>query len=79
LLYLTNDRKLMALEVNAGATFEPGLPKALFDIRIRGAFGGRTIYAVSRDGQRFLTSDIFESSTPSPITVVLNWTADLKR
>ena len=78
LLYITNDRKLMALQLNAGARFEPGLPKALFDIRIRGA-GGRTVYAVSRDGQRFLTSDINESSTPSPITVVLNWTADLKR
>jgi eukaryotic-like serine/threonine-protein kinase len=78
LFYTTNDRKLMALELNAGAKFEPGLPKALFDIRMRGT-GGRSIYAVSRDGQRFLTSDISESSTPSPITVVLNWTADLKR
>jgi Tol biopolymer transport system component/tRNA A-37 threonylcarbamoyl transferase component Bud32 len=78
LLYISNDRKLMALEWNAGATFEPGLPKALFDIRTRGG-GSRTIYAVSSDGQRFLTNDRFESSTPSPITVVLNWTADLKR
>ena len=68
----------MAVEVKPGSTFEYSLPKTLFDLHTRGG-GSRTTYAVSSDGQRFLTSDMIESSAPSPITVVLNWTADLKR
>jgi Tol biopolymer transport system component len=78
LFYGATDRKLMAVEVKEGSTFEYGLPKALFDLHGRGG-GSRTTYAISRDGQRFLISDMIESSAPSPITVVLNWTADLKR
>jgi hypothetical protein len=38
----------------------------------------RDNYAVSGDGQRFLINDFTETSAP-PLTVVLNWTADLKR
>ncbi len=78
LFYFTADRKLMAVEVKAGSTFESSLPKSLFGMNTRGG-GSRTTYAVSRDGQRFLTSDMMEISGPSPITVVLNWTTDLKR
>ena len=76
LFYVTTDRKLMAVELNTDSTFGYSLPKPLFDTRIR---GGLRAYAVSRDGQRFLINDLIESSGPSPITVVLNWTADLKR
>jgi hypothetical protein len=33
----------------------------------------------SRDGQRFLVNTESGDSSPSPITVVLNWTAGLKK
>jgi hypothetical protein len=36
-------------------------------------------FDVSGDGQRFLIPVQVEESLPEPITVVLNWTADLKR
>ena len=36
-------------------------------------------YDVSSDGQRFLISTTVEDLTASPLTVVLNWTSDLKK
>lgn len=87
LFYLTPDGKLMAVEVKAGSTFEAVAAKPLFDEKISrwfasGAGAGinsRDNYAVSSDGQRFLRNDLMEVSGSPPITVVLNWTADLKR
>jgi len=38
----------------------------------------RDNYAVSSDGQRFLINNFNDVSAPV-LTVVLNWTADLKR
>ena len=37
------------------------------------------VYAVTADGQRFLVNTAVEQKTSSPITLVINWTADLKR
>jgi serine/threonine protein kinase len=78
LFYISADRKLVAVEVKAGSTFAAGATKPLFDIHVKGFLPTVSNYAVSRDGQRFLTNDFAETSAP-PITVVLNWTADLKR
>ena len=36
-------------------------------------------YDVSRDGQRFLIDVAFEESEQSPVTIVLNWQAELGR
>jgi Tol biopolymer transport system component len=84
LFYLSPDGKLMAVEVKAGSAFEVGVPKPIFDTHIRrdvsrGILGSRDNYAVSSDGQRFLAIDLTEASASSPLTVVLNWAADLKR
>jgi len=82
LFYISADRKLMAVDVKVdGATFEPGVPKALFELRIPAGPlpGPRNWYDVSKDGQRFLVTTNLEESTAQPTTVVLNWTADLKR
>jgi hypothetical protein len=35
-------------------------------------------YAVALDGQRFLILAPVEANNPAPMTVVLNWAADLK-
>jgi hypothetical protein len=75
LFYIGADGKMMVVAVKAGSTFEAGAPKPLFNTRLKGTLNS---YAVSSDGQRFLINDVTETSAP-PITVVLNWTADLKR
>jgi hypothetical protein len=64
---------------------EVGAPLALFSIRL--AVGGniaggsnlaRAQYAVDRDG-RFLMITPVDDAVTSPITIVLNWAAALKR
>jgi Tol biopolymer transport system component len=82
LFYISADRKLMAVEVSgSGPTFDAGTPKELFGLRIQsvGLPGPRNFYAAARDGQRFLVVSVSGDPTASPTTVVLNWTADLKR
>jgi eukaryotic-like serine/threonine-protein kinase len=78
ILYLARDNKLMSAEVNSkGSAFEIGTTKSLFQTR---AIGGLdSPYAVSPDGQRFLVNTAPEQTESVPITVVLNWTAGLKR
>jgi hypothetical protein len=75
--YLSEDRKLMAVSVGVGPSF--GIPKPLFQTRVpAGVIANRTHYVPSRDGKRFLVNMGIDAPT-SPITVVLNWTATLKK
>jgi hypothetical protein len=77
----------MAVDVKAGSTFETVAAKSLFEARVRGWIGlgvgtglnARDNYAVSRDGQRFLLNSLTEVSASTPVIVVMNWTADLKK
>lgn len=79
LFYLSADHKLMALEVNTeGPTFEHHAPNALFVTRVGGIDTPGDYYAVTADGQRFLLNNLVEEAAHTPISVVLNWTADLK-
>jgi hypothetical protein len=85
LYYLASDLKLMAAPVRgdpAGAGLEVGAPMALFQTRLTlqgvGAPDPRQTYDVTADGQRFLLNLAAEESG-SPITVILNWTAGLRR
>ncbi len=76
--YLSEDRKLMAVAVGAGPSF--AVPKVLFQTRVpEGVTPRRTHYVPSRDGQRFLVNTQSLDASPSPITVVLNWQAELKK
>ncbi len=78
LFYLAPDRKLMAVQVKAGAGFQAGIPRPLFQTRVAGfSFLGR--YAVTADGQRFLISSEAEGAAGEPATVILNWPAALKK
>jgi hypothetical protein len=38
----------------------------------------RNHYAVTADGQRFLVNSTLEETGATPISVVVNWAADLK-
>ncbi|MBA2525783.1 MAG: serine/threonine-protein kinase [Pyrinomonadaceae bacterium] len=79
LFYIAADRKLMAVDVKLGATFEAGVPKALFGTRVLTLTDNfRNHYAVTADGQRFLINSNVEETSIAPISVVVNWTADLK-
>jgi eukaryotic-like serine/threonine-protein kinase len=78
LFYHAPDGKLMAVAVKDGASFEAGPAVALFDFRP----GGNLLtayYSVTADGQKFLLSTIVETEATAPLTVVINWTANLKR
>jgi Tol biopolymer transport system component len=76
--YLSEDRKLMAVPVGAGPSF--AVPKMLFQTRVsEGVTSRRTHYVPSRDGQRFLVNTQSVDASPNPITVVLNWQAELKK
>jgi Tol biopolymer transport system component len=77
IFYLAPDNKLMVSEVNVkGETFEVGATLPLFVIRVGGP---GNVYDVTADGQRFLVNVAVEQQTTSPITLVLNWTTDLKK
>jgi Tol biopolymer transport system component/predicted Ser/Thr protein kinase len=71
LFYAARGGKLMVVDVGSNGEF--GAPKELFQVR------GAGDYAVARDGQRFLVAVGLEDPTTAPATVVLNWTADLKK
>ena len=76
LYYIAPDRKMMAVPVKLGPPFEPGVAVPLFDTRVVGFHS----YDVSPDG-RFLLYTPSEAEAPasSPVTIVLNWQAGLKR
>jgi Tol biopolymer transport system component/predicted Ser/Thr protein kinase len=76
LFYVTAGQKLMAVTVQTDSTFQAGRPHALFEPRF---FQPVIPYAVSADGQRFLVNTPLEEDNSSPVTVVLNWTAELKK
>lgn len=82
IFYVSADRKLMSAEVKAsGSTFEVAEPRVLFEMRIQsvGLPGPRNFFAVTRDSQRFLVNSLSADNKFRLTTVVLNWTADLKR
>jgi eukaryotic-like serine/threonine-protein kinase len=85
LFYISPESKLMAVEVSASPVFKAGIPKALFTAITwvnAGPMPGPTPYDVTADGKKFLiiTHGVGAGSPgATPITVVLNWTALLKR
>jgi eukaryotic-like serine/threonine-protein kinase len=76
--YLTRNRKLMAVPVNGGPSF--GVPKPLFQTQVPSGVNSLNMhYVPTRDGRRFLVNTRVGEPAPNPITVVLNWTAALKK
>jgi Tol biopolymer transport system component len=83
LFFLDTDGTMMAAPLKSDTGFEAGPPAPLFDTPLKGRAAGQTsarsIYAVSADGQRFLFTQGGDQGNSAPITVVLNWTAALKK
>src|SRR5262249_8370918 len=76
LFYSTLDGKMMAATVNViGSTFGGGTGRELFQIP---AIEDSPTYDVSADGQKFLVSTREDIGAAPTITVILNWTEELK-
>jgi eukaryotic-like serine/threonine-protein kinase len=83
LFYIASDQKLMALPVKTVGTptsaFEVGPPQLLFEVE---PLGLNTFpYQPAADGQRFLVNAPAggEAAAATPITVVLDWQAGLRK
>lgn len=80
LFFIDADGQLMATDVKtSGSEFEFGAPKALFKTRMLARFGSTHEYDVSPDGKRFVIGTLVGEATAPPPTVILNWTAALKK
>jgi Tol biopolymer transport system component len=78
LFYVNADGMLMAVPITAGAsTFEWGAPQPLFQTMFRG--GTYASYVPARDGQQFLVNVPPGLEDVTPITVLVNWTAALRK
>ena len=77
LFYLTLDSKLEAVDVRSGAILDTSTPHTLFraPVTVNPNAGE---YCVTGDGKRFIFREPV-GETAAPVTVVLNWTAGLKR
>lgn len=79
LFYLSPGNEVMAVAVKTDSrTLQAGVPQTLFQAQLS-PMGGRNNYALSPDGQRLLMLVPAGDAKPSPVTVVLNWPALLKK
>jgi eukaryotic-like serine/threonine-protein kinase len=67
-LFYLDDKKVMAVDVRAGTTFESQPAHELFETD-----GFIQSWDVAADGQRFLLSTVQRAEPFPPITVVVNW------
>ncbi len=75
-LYFVEDGKLMASRIRAtGSSFEAEAPRILFRVQVQGDVASHPEYAVSHDG-RFLVNQLLETTSSTPITLILNWRPD---
>ena len=80
LFYLSMDRKITSVAAKLGPQPEFGAPKALFPIRVVQNSFGTDEFVPTPDGQRFLAANAGSAGeAQQALTVVLNWTAGLKR
>jgi Tol biopolymer transport system component len=81
IFYVSPDNRLMAVTVEGkGTGFQVGAVQALFQLPMTGV-QARYTYDVSADGQRFLLNTIPEqrAAAQTPLTLVINWPALLKK
>jgi Tol biopolymer transport system component len=76
--YLSPEEKLIAVTVKAGPSF--AVPRTLFQTQVAAQSSVfRTHYVAANRGQRFLVNPQTGEGSGTAITVLLNWTAGLKR
>jgi len=81
LFYLAPDGRLMAVDVKTGTGFEAGTPVALFQTHPRQPLSAMDFfsYDVTSDGQKFLVNTKVDTSSSAPLSVILNWSAEMEK
>jgi Tol biopolymer transport system component/predicted Ser/Thr protein kinase len=80
IFFLGSEQTLMSVAVSASDAFEAAVPTPLFKANFPAAVPAYwSNYGATTDGQRFLVSELVNEATATPINVVLNWTAGLKK
>jgi serine/threonine protein kinase len=78
LFYLSLETKMMAAEVAVGPQqFHVGAVRPLFTLTGLGGVPGY-LYDVTPDGQKFVAVQDLEHNSTVPLTMVINWMAELK-
>ena len=80
LFHISNDGKVMSVKVKSGPAFQAEAPETLFQVqhvhpKPEGFLGFR--WAVSPDGDRFLIAR--EPPSTEPISIVVNWPAEMRK
>lgn len=76
LFYLSPLQKLIAVPIKTGDRIQLGTAEELFRVDVT---VGTSTYDVSADGRRFLVNARLSGAESTPITIVTNWTASLKK
>jgi len=76
-LFYRNGSDLWAVSIGTGESVDPGLPTRVIDLRAPGKGATHTSYDVASDGRFLIIGDELQAS--EALTVVLNWTEELKR
>jgi serine/threonine protein kinase/Tol biopolymer transport system component len=81
LFYLAPDGKLMAADVKIGAGLEAGFPNGLFITHLRQPISAMDFYSydVTADGQKFLVNTKVDTLSSAPLSVILNWQAEVEK
>jgi eukaryotic-like serine/threonine-protein kinase len=77
LFYIGPDGAMMAVSIDASRGFEAGLPQRLFTTNALN--NQNLVYAVTKDGMRFLVNSRPEQASVAPITVIVNWMATIQK
>jgi len=78
LFFVSPDAEMMAVDITLDPVFQAGVPHRLFPLKseVPRDLAG---YDVRGDGQRFLVLIRQRGTQDGPITVVLNWWAELRQ
>jgi len=78
-IYYKNDTNLMSVPISFSPTFTPGIPKVVItDFPLLSAASGIS-YDISNDGKYFITTAPLKEGEFKNISVVLNWTEEVKK
>jgi serine/threonine protein kinase/Tol biopolymer transport system component len=76
LFYLDAAGAMTAVPIDLTASSPAGTPTTLFPA---GVVSNNNMYAVTKDGQRFLVNKPQNAATATPLTVIVNWTSTLQK
>jgi Tol biopolymer transport system component len=79
-LFYLNRTKMMSVDIKvSGSGIDAGIPRELFDLPTIAQDNARNSYVGTSDGKRFLCLTKADTGDTTQLTLVLNWTAGLKK